>query len=78
MTVPPIGHHSEQEALQNLILDREFETLEDQLAEFNLFDILKIEHKELQHSALLAWLLNPRGSHGLGNYFLRTCLRSLK
>lgn len=74
MTVPPIGHHSEQEALQNLILDREFETLEDQLAEFNLFDILKIEHKELQHSALLAWLLNPRGSHGLGNYFLRRFL----
>ena len=74
MTVPPMGNQSEQEALQNLILDRDFEALENQLAEFNLFDILKIEHRELQHSALLAWLLNPRGSHGLGDYFLRRFL----
>ena len=46
-------------ALQRLILDEDLEHLEDLLAEFNLFDVLKIERRELQHSALLAWLLDP-------------------
>ena len=77
MTMPPTDYQAQREALQNLILDRDFERLEDQLAEFNLFDVLGVEHKELQHSALLAWLLNPRGSHGLGDYFLRKFLSDL-
>ena len=64
MTMPPTDYQSQRESLQNFILDRDFERLEDELAEFNLFDVLGVEHKELQHSALLAWLLNPRGSHG--------------
>ena len=62
------------EALQALVLDSDLERLEDLLAEFNLFDVLKIERRELQHSALLAWLLDPRGSHGLRDYFLRRFL----
>ena len=74
MTMPPTDYQSQRESLQNFILDRDFERLEDQLAEFNLFDVLGVEHKELQHSALLAWLLNPRGSHGLRDYFLRKFL----
>ena len=65
---------SPEEALQALVLDDDLERLEDLLAEFNLFDVLKIERRELQHSALLAWLLNPRGSHGLRDYFLRRFL----
>lgn len=63
-----------REALERLVIDEDLERLEDLLAEFNLFDVLKIERRELQHSALLAWLLNPRGSHGLGDYFLRRFL----
>ncbi len=65
---------SPEEALQALVLDRDLERLEDLLAEFNLFDVLKIERRELQHSALLAWLLDPLGSHGLRDYFLRRFL----
>ena len=65
---------SPEELLQALVLDRDLERLEDLLAEFNLFDVLKIERRELQHSALLAWLLDPRGSHGLRDYFLRRFL----
>ena len=61
-------------ALQRLILDEDLEHLEDLLAEFNLFDVLKIERRELQHSALLAWLLDPSASHGLQDYFLRRFL----
>lgn len=64
----------QEEALQALVLDEDLERLEDLLAEFNLFDVLKIERRELQHSALLAWLLDPRGSHGLRDYFLRRFL----
>ena len=65
---------SPREALEQLILDEDLERLEDLLAEFNLFDVLKVERREPQHSALLAWLLDPRGSHGLGEYFLRRFL----
>ena len=39
-----------------------------------MFDVLGIQRRELQHSAFLAWLLNPQGSHGLGDYFLRAFL----
>ena len=65
---------SKENALQNLVLDPDLERLEDLLAEFNLFDVLKIERRENQHSALLAWLLDPHGSHGLRDYFLRRFL----
>ena len=65
---------TQQEALQALILDPDLERLEDLLADFNLFDVLGIARAEERHSAFLAWLLDPRGSHGLRDYFLRTFL----
>lgn len=64
----------EEKALQALMLDDDLERLEDQLAEFNLFDVLSVWHREPQHSWVIAWLLDPRGSHGLGGYFLRAFL----
>ena len=74
MTAEPQVEMLLRQALQNLVLDDDLERLEDLLAEFNLFDVLKIERRETQHSALLAWLLDPRGSHGLRDYFLRRFL----
>lgn len=38
---------------------------------YNLFSILNIERYELKHSALIANLLDPKGSHGCGDAFLR-------
>lgn len=38
---------------------------------YNLFSILRIEGSELKHSALIANLLDPKGSHGCGYAFLR-------
>ena len=38
---------------------------------YNLFSILRIEGSELKHSALIANLLDPKGSHGCGDTFLR-------
>ena len=74
MTTNTSAYAASALALQRLILDEDLEHLEDLLAEFNLFDVLKIERRELQHSALLAWLLDPSASHGLQDYFLRRFL----
>ena len=74
MTTTPSVTATSKLALQQLILDEDLEHLEDLLAEFNLFDVLKIERRELQQSALLAWLLDPTASHGLQDYFLRRFL----
>ncbi len=38
---------------------------------FNIFDILNLRADEKKHSAFIAELLNPQGSHGFGDTFLR-------
>ena len=44
---------------------------------FNIFKILKIESEEvLTHSRFLCELLNPKGSHGKGNLFLKLFIES--
>ncbi len=37
---------------------------------FNMFDVLKISRTEIRHSNVLAWLLDPRESHGFGKKIL--------
>lgn len=45
-------------------------------ANFNIFHILGVHHDEVRtHSALLANLLNPQGSHAQGAHFLEGFLR---
>ncbi len=38
--------------------------------EFNAFDVLRYSDYEIRHSNVLAWLLQPDGSHRLGGQFL--------
>lgn len=38
---------------------------------YNLFSILGLSTYELKHSAIIANLLDPHGSHGCGDTFLR-------
>lgn len=46
---------------------------------FNLFSVLNIETKENKtHSAFLAELLNPKGSHLMGDVFLKLFLMTVK
>ncbi len=45
---------------------------------YNLFEILNIETKELIHTYFLADMLNPKGVHGLGNLPLRLFLQEIK
>ena len=42
----------------------------------DIFNVLWLDGSEEFHSNFLAWLLKPRGSHGLGEYFLREFLKS--
>lgn len=44
---------------------------------FNVFDICGVEHYETRHSAILAALLDPSSSHGLGVVFLRKFLEEV-
>lgn len=39
--------------------------------DFNIFKVCGIDHYELQHSSIIAELLNPLGSHGQGERFLK-------
>ncbi|MYI06076.1 MAG: hypothetical protein F4059_01805, partial [Gemmatimonadetes bacterium] len=38
---------------------------------FNPFDVLRYADYEIRHSNVLAWLLQPDGTHGIGDAFLR-------
>lgn len=42
---------------------------------FNIFELAGIKRDEVKISSILAWLLNPMGSHGQGSLFLNTFLK---
>ena len=50
--------------------------LEDK-TKFNIFETLLIVNKEIRHSNVLSWLLNPNESHGMSDYFVKKFIRSL-
>jgi len=62
--------------LKELMLDDDFTSLQN-LAneEVNLMDILRVSHKELQHSNFLAWFFNPTASHNLGDFALKEFIK---
>ena len=60
------------------IADRQQEMAVLRGENFNLFSILKMERRENRtHSAFLEELLNPKGSHLLGDVFLRAFLQEI-
>lgn len=58
----------------NLLIDPDFERLEIMRNQPNIFDILGVKNYEIRHSNFLSWLLDPFGSHGIGDYFLKRFL----
>lgn len=65
------------DVLKTFMLDIEcLEELNQWTSRFNIFDVLKISRTEIRHSNMLAWLLDPNESHGLGDAFLRKFLQS--
>lgn len=45
--------------------------------ESNIFKILKLQNYEIRHSNYLAWLLDPKKSHGLNNTFLKKIFETI-
>ncbi|MCA9607409.1 MAG: PD-(D/E)XK nuclease family protein [Myxococcales bacterium] len=58
-------------ALNALLSSEDFHALEARLRRVSAFHILGIETREISHAALLAWLLDPHASHGMGSEPLR-------
>ena len=54
-----------------------FQKLNQQVNSFNPLKVLRIEHYEIRHSNILAWLFNPKENHRLNDYFLRKVLEHL-
>ena len=50
---------------------------ERQAPRFNVFKVLRYAEYEIRHSNVLAWLLTPGETHGLGDKFLRRFMESL-
>ena len=57
--------------------DHSFQQLNHYVNSFNTLKILKIENHEIRHSNILAWLLDPKENHHLGDYFLRKMMEHL-
>lgn len=63
---------SNEQAIKNFLLDIDcLNELSRRTDRLNIFNILSIERKEVRHSNMLAWLMRPVESHGLGELFLR-------
>lgn len=62
--------------LKKLILDDDFTSIQGLVnEEINLMSILRIAHKELQHSNLLAWLFDPNETHRLNDFFVKEFIK---
>ena len=63
-----------KEDLRSLIDDPRFLSYHRELVEareFNTFDVLRYSGYEIRHSNVLAWLLRPADTHGIGSQFLK-------
>ncbi len=56
-------------SLKRFLYGDQFTELKHLSGAFNLYKMLGVEHKELAHSNLLAYLLDPQREHGLGSRF---------
>jgi hypothetical protein len=62
--------------LQDLVVDNpDLEKLESLLDQFNIFEAIGAVRQEVRHSDFLAFLLNPRQNHGLGDIFTKRLLQ---
>ena len=67
-----ISEEGDMAALRNFLLDIDcLEPLYEWTSRLNIFDILKISKREIQHSNMLSWLINPNENHGLGDSVLK-------
>ena len=65
---------SQLSSLEKFDADPDLARLEEMLAEFDAFAFLGVSSSEEIHSKILAWLLDPRGNHSAGDFFLTNFL----
>ena len=64
--------------LENFICDNpELEKIEKYYEKFNIFDCIGINKQEIKHSNFLAWLFNPKQTHGLADFFIKEFLKQV-
>jgi hypothetical protein len=62
----------------NFLLDIDcLDSIRSYADKINVFSVLRMEHNEIRHSNMLAWLLDPSEKHGLGSDFLRHFLNDV-
>src|SRR5579871_45763 len=67
---------SNRRALEGFVTgNRDLAELEALVSRFNIFEALGVVNAELRHSSFLAFLLNPRESHGLRGLILKRLLQ---
>lgn len=64
-------------AFESLKKKNAFSDIEKQKTEINLFDIIGVSNSEVIHSNILAWLLDPNGSHCFGSLFVKSFIDEL-
>lgn len=72
---------SDGECLDGLLdaigeLEKELDNLQAGPNELNVFEVLGITNTEIRHSNVIAWLMRPDGSHGLGDAVLSRLIGS--
>ncbi len=68
----------EYDSLQKLVVDNsDLERLERLISGFNIFEAIGAVRQELRHSDFLAFLLDPRANHGLGDAFAKRLLQAV-
>ncbi len=75
----PIHPRTEdRQALEAFVVENaDLETLEGFLEQFNIFEAVGVVRQELRHSDFLAFLLDPRQNHRLGDAFARRLLQKI-
>lgn len=63
--------------LEDFIVESQegLEKIEASIKEFNIFNILGVQRREIRHSNFLGWLFDPNGSHLLKAVFLKDLLK---
>lgn len=74
MTSAGDDHPSQEEFEALFVNNPDLETTAAHLNRFNPIKTMGMERMEIRHSAILAWLLSPQETHGLGDSFLKAFL----
>lgn len=77
-TQEPVRLISDRQALESFVVENsDFQTLEGLLEQFNIFETVGFTRQELRHSDFLAFLLDPRQNHRLGDAFVQRLLQKV-